>query len=61
MRDLKEKTLNLEELLFEIGDYLEFSGENQNMELSEYDLELVSAARAVPDYREFLKKVQQGK
>lgn len=56
---MSSKKMNMERLLQEVADYREFSGENQDMELSEEELDLVSAARSVPDYQDFLRQMEK--
>jgi len=49
----------IETILRILGDMQEFSpNEYQSDELSEADLMYVSAARSIPNYKDFLKRIQ---
>lgn len=55
--EIKRDKQEVEELLQKVADYGAFM-EPAEEELSEEDLELVSAARKIPTYEEFLKRVK---
>lgn len=60
MKGFGKKKTDLGELLKKVSDYRDFMGENEDIELSEEELDFVSAARAVPDYQEFLRQIERG-
>ena len=59
MKGFGKKKADIGELLKEVSDYRDFMEEDEDIELSEEELDFVAAARAVPDYQEFLRQVER--
>lgn len=66
--DKKRRFANMDEkqigqMLEKVADYMEFAGEeaHESGELSEDDLDTVSAANAIPSFQSFLDKMKEKK
>lgn len=66
--DKKRRFANMDEkqigqMLEKVADYMEFAGEeaSERGELSEDDLDTVSAANAIPSFQSFLDKMKEKK